>query len=292
MIQAFQSFAKINLFLYVTGRRDDGYHELISLMTRIDLHDDIQIDFNALKLSVSCSHPEVPEDNSNLALKAARLFYRQLADHDAGVQNRISIHIGKTIPPGGGLGGGSSNAATVLSALNDYHGSPFSRQQLMAMGLKLGADIPFFIFGKPSIARGVGEKLEPIENLKPYYLVLCDPGVSSSTADVYKNIDFRLTFGQKRNIKTGLNVPLRGQVLDAVESLHNDLEESACRLYPEIGQAKKEMSVLLGRKVHMSGSGSSLFTLYPSLKDAEAGFEYLSEKWSGSRRKVFLSSFV
>ncbi|MFH2091994.1 MAG: 4-(cytidine 5'-diphospho)-2-C-methyl-D-erythritol kinase [Pseudomonadota bacterium] len=292
MIKTYRSFAKINLFLYVLGRRNDGYHDLWSLMTRIDLYDDIWFDFDSRDISVSCSHPDVPEDGSNLAVKAAGLFYQTLKSVAKDVHQGVFMQINKRIPPGGGLGGGSSNAATVLMALNEYYNRPFTTQTLMKIGLQLGADVPFFIFGKPAVAKGVGEQLESVDNLKPYHLVLCDPGVAASTASVYKNIDFRLTLNQKDNIKFGLNVPLRGQEFEVGACLHNDLEESACRLYPKIRETKEEMALLLRQKVFMTGSGSSLFSLFSDLKDARNGFDCLSKKWAGSNRTVFLSSFI
>jgi len=292
LIKKVASFAKINLFLYVTSKRKDGYHNLHSLMTQIDLRDDLYIEFAQKELSISCDHPDVPEDESNLAYKAAVLFYQSLKTKVCEEKKGLAIKIIKRIPPGRGLGGGSSNAAAVLMALNKYYKFPFSKADLMTMGVKLGADVPFFIFGHPAIARGVGERLEKLASLKSYHIVLCDPGVAASTAKVYKNIDYRLTSNQKDNIKTGLNVPLRGQEFDVRDQMHNDLEESACRLYPEIKETKEEMAVLLQRKVYMTGSGSSLFALFSARENAKKGFELLLKKWAGSKRKVFLSSFI
>ena len=191
MIIKHTSFAKINLFLYVISRKEDGYHTLYSLMTPIDLYDDLYLDFEAERIKVICRHPQVPENESNLAHKAAVLFYDTLKEmrHE---KKGVGIEIIKRIPPGGGLGGGSSNAATVLTALNIFHRYPFSKPELMQMGLRLGADVPFFIFNGPAIVEGIGEKLEKAPELMPYHLVLCDPGVSAATADVYKKFDFEL----------------------------------------------------------------------------------------------------
>ncbi len=287
--QTYSSFAKINLYLTIESKRPDGYHNLNTLMTQIDLKDDIHINFDSNSLTIICDHPGVPEDESNLAAKAVLIFNQSLGKD----KNLIwpVIEIIKQIPPGGGLGGGSSNAAVVLNALNKYYNAPFSNQELMEMGLELGADVPFFINDEPAIAQGIGEKLEKVQNLKPYYLVLCDPGVSANTAKVYKNIDFRLTSKQNYTMNTGLNVPLMGQEFDVAEQMYNDLEESACRLYPKIKETKEEMASLLQRKVNMTGSGSSLFALFANNEDAGKGFGLLTKHWSGSDRKVFLSSF-
>ena len=291
MIQKVNSFAKINLFLYVTSKREDGYHNLCSLMTQIDLCDEIDLDFSKKKITVTCNHPHVPENKSNIAYKAASLFFDSLKAGDNKNQKRLAIKIKKKIPVGGGLGGGSSNAAAVLTALNQYYNTPFTKPQLIKMGLSLGADVPFFIFNTPAIARGVGEKLEKIEGLKPYYMVRCDPGIQASTAKVYKNIDFKLTTKQKYNINTGLSVLLRGMDFDVRDIMHNDLEESACILYPEIMKTREEMELLLERAVFMTGSGSSLFALFESQENADKGYKKLLGKWNKSKKKVFLSSF-
>ncbi len=285
------SHAKINVFLYVTSRRDDGFHNLYSLMTRISLCDDIFIDYGGNGISIACDHPDVPEDESNLAYKAADLFYRSLPSMDPDKGNGVAITIVKRIPPGGGLGGGSSNAASVLACLNRKFNYPFSRRELMNLGLKLGADVPFFLFESPAIATGVGEKLEKIPRLKPYFIVLCDPGISACTAEVYKNMDYRLTLNHKYYKNTGLNVSLRGQETDVKNLAHNDLEESACSLYPEIRQTKEQMERVLGRKVFMTGSGASLFALFSDRSNAETGFEKISGQWDGTGKKVFLCSF-
>ncbi len=151
-------------------------------MTQIDLYDDLYIEFFKKNITITCDHPDVPNDESNIAYKAADLFLNYLKKNEKKEKKGLSIKIIKKIPPGGGLGGGSSNAAAVLTSLNHYYKNPYSKSQLMKMGLSLGADVPFFIFNNPAIARGAGEKLEKIEVLKPYHLVLCNPGVRASTA--------------------------------------------------------------------------------------------------------------
>ncbi len=259
-------------------------------MTPIDLCDDLYLDFEADGIKVICDHPGVPEDKSNIAHKAAVLFYDALKEKGC-EKKGIGIEIKKHIPPGGGLGGGSSNAATILTALNAHHRQPFSKPELMHMGLRLGADVPFFIFGNPAIVQGIGEMVEKAPDLLPYHIVLCDPGVAAATAAVYKKYDFDLTSNQKYTMNAGLNVPQRGQKFDAGAWAHNDLEEPACSLYPEIRETKEEMELLLHTKVRMTGSGSSLFALFQARKDAEKGCEILLEKWAGSKRKLFFSSF-
>lgn len=281
---------KLNLFLYVTGRRENGLHELYSLMVPLDLSDRVSIVFQGLDIEVVCDHPMVPEDSHNLVWRAARLFLDACEAQKIKLPfEGMSISIDKKIPVGGGLGGGSSNAAAVLSGLNIHAGSPFSDSVLEEMGLALGADVPFFLVGKPAIARGVGEKLEPFDKLPRGWVVIYSPGILASTANVFKKLEFGLTFEPVYIRNTGSKMVLFENGFDSKHKLHNDLEDPACSLYPEIRSAKKEMALLLQRNVYMSGSGSSLFALYPDRESADVGFNRLSNVGTGSGKQVFLS---
>jgi 4-diphosphocytidyl-2-C-methyl-D-erythritol kinase len=282
--------AKINLFLYVTGKRSDGYHELYSLMAPIDLCDRITLEFQGQGISVICDHPQVPEDDTNLVCRAAFFFLAACEEQNLPRPfDGVKIVLQKKIPVGGGLGGGSSNAAMVLLALNERAGYPFPPDELKKMGARLGADVPFFIEDGPAFVSGIGERLKPCRDLPEYWLVLCSPGVAASTVKVFKKLEFGLTFEPDYTMNTGsILLPLE-QGLYGREKLHNDLEDPACRLYPEIGSTKKEMALLLQRNVYMSGSGSSLFALYSDHGQAKAGFDRLSDAWTGGRRQVFLS---
>jgi len=282
--------AKLNLFLYVTGRRQDGFHELFSLMAPVSLSDRMEIRFQGRDIRVFCDHPMVPEDDSNLAWRAARLFMDACRAKKKELPfEGMSIWIDKKIPVGGGLGGGSSNAAAVLSGLNGYAVRPFSDQELRQMGLTLGADVPFFLFGGPAFAKGVGEQLEPCGKLPDGWVIICSPGVAASTVNVFKKLEFGLTFKPVYIMNTGSNALPFDHGFDGKEELHNDLEGPACSLYPEIGSAKEEMALLLQKNVYMSGSGSSLFALYSGRAAAKAGFDRLNKAWSGTGKKVFLS---
>ena len=179
--------AKINLFLLITEKRSDGYHNLASLMCCIKLYDTVLLTFGSKSTTVSCVHPDVPEDETNLAFKAVDIFQKALGSY-----NGVKIIIEKKIPVAAGLGGGSSNAAAVLLGLNRHYGYPFPKDDLMKMGLSIGADVPFFIFQKPAVATGIGEHLESYEGLKPLKVLLVYPGFSVSTAQVYKKFNLGL----------------------------------------------------------------------------------------------------
>ncbi|SMC36527.1 4-diphosphocytidyl-2-C-methyl-D-erythritol kinase [Desulfocicer vacuolatum DSM 3385] len=287
--------AKINLFLHVTGRRKNGYHDLETVMACVDLCDDIYFDFQASDISVTCSHPRVPEDETNLAHRAATIFWKELArKRGVGrVPGGVAVAIDKQIPVGGGLGGGSSNAATVLKSLNHWFDKPFSRRDLMDMGLCLGADVPFFVQGGAALARGVGELLTPCTLKTPCRVLLASPGVAASTALVYKNINLALTTGHKSTNNALIIACEENRVLDISVDMHNDLEASACELYPEIQAFKTEMAGLLTQKVMMTGSGASFFVLFWEDGQAECAFDMLSRRWHNNpHKRIFLTSFI
>lgn len=265
--------AKLNLFLHVTEKRLDGYHNLISLMCLISLYDKISITFDTCETKMVCNYPGVPEDQTNLAWKAAELFLRK-----AGIRENFEIVIEKKIPAGAGLGGGSSNAGSVLMAFNSYYGNIFSSSKLMDMGLSLGADVPFFIFQKPAIATGIGEKLEVCKGLEHFYVVLIAFDFIVSTANVYKNLKLGLT--KCKNIIKSSSFKEQGFNLE--QHLCNDLEMVTASDYPDINAAKKALLDHDARGVLMSGSGPSVFGLFPDLYQAEKAVKSLSknERWT------------
>ncbi|BCS98802.1 4-diphosphocytidyl-2-C-methyl-D-erythritol kinase [Desulfoluna limicola] len=258
--------AKVNLFLYVTGKREDGYHELCSLMSGITLYDRIVLAPSAAGISLQCDYPGVPEDESNLAWRAAALFFEA-----SGIGGGCHIAIEKRIPPGAGLGGGSGNAATVLKGLNAMHGEPFGEKALEKLALTLGADVPFFVRCAPVLATGVGECFEAIPALKPYHLVIIYPGTGLSTVAVYKNLKLGLTKTEKK-IKSRL---LNEAVIDPLHHLHNDLETPALMLSSAVGDAKEALKHAGADGVLMSGSGSSVFGLFGESQGAQAAVSNL-----------------
>jgi len=264
--------AKINLFLHITGKREDGYHTLESLMCAIGLHDTLRLNFKADHISIVCDHPHVPENNSNLAAKAAHLFFKT-----AGIDSGVKISITKRIPVAAGLGGGSSNAAAVLRGLNHYFGNRFSITELTRMGEKLGADVPFFISGKPAIATGIGECLEPYNNLNPWHLIVIYPGFCVSTAEVYNRLNLRLT-NCKKDFKYSR---FKTQGVDISRYLSNDLETVTPFMFPEISEVKRALSEQGAAGVLMSGSGPSVFGLFMNAEEARNAYHTLSrhKKW-------------
>jgi len=274
--------AKINLFLHVTGRRPDGYHTLFTLMVPVGLCDEltITVDAGPGDIRVACDDPRLPADSSNLAFQAASVFL-QRCENLPGFQPKPGIHISirKQIPVAAGLGGGSSDAAAVLVGLNRHFGDPFTRDDLMRMGLGVGADVPFFVCGRPAIVTGIGENVQPYPHSLSYHVLLVFPGIRVSTAEVYKNLDLGLTNCEKKLKK----LLLGQQAFDAVCHTCNDLESFTLPMFPEIAAAKQVLVELGAASALMSGSGSAVFGLFDNLSKARNARETLRRRkqtWS------------
>ena len=260
--------AKINLFLQVTGKRPDGYHELFSLMCCVNLCDTISLRFGLQSIRIESPHPQVPLDVSNLAHKAATVFFETLNINDG-----LNIVIDKSIPVAAGLGGGSSNAASVLKGLNQYYGHPLSQKQMMSMGLALGADVPFFLFGKPALAAGIGEKLKAYPGLLPFHIVVVYPGIEVSTAEVFQNLNLGLTNCEKKFKEPFLTK------IDFDPRLHlcNDLESVTASEYPVITSIKEQLLNRGALGALMSGSGPTVFGLFSDSHTAESAKQAIGE---------------
>lgn len=258
--------AKVNFRLDVLKRRQDGYHELRMIMQRIDLCDEIEISTRQEPgISLSCNHPYIPQDKRNIVWRAAE----EMLEH-SGKNTGIDIKIKKMIPVGAGLGGGSSDAATTLMGLNDLLGTGLSEQQLMAIGLKLGADVPFFIFKKPAVAEGIGEKLLPLEHIPKLWLVLVSPAIHVSTSWAYQNLNLT-------SEKVAAKIPLLYKsAADVCSILANDLEAVTIGRYPVIAEIKRKLLAAGADGALMSGSGSTVFAVFASEEAAKGTLAALS----------------
>ncbi len=247
--------AKINLFLKVVGRRTNGYHDLQTLICRVNLCDNVILSFNRTSITARCNHPDVPDGKENLAHKAATLFLETLP-----IRGGVDIFIEKNIPVAAGLGGGSSNAATVLMALNQHHGFPFVDKELMDLGLKIGADVPFFILQHTAFVTGIGQFLEAFKGMLPFWTVLVHPRLSISTAWVYEHLNLGLT-----NCEGNYSVSRFLEDLPRFKGLLcNDLEQVTAKKFPEICSIKKALLDQGADGALMSGSGPTVFGLFQS----------------------------
>jgi 4-diphosphocytidyl-2-C-methyl-D-erythritol kinase len=255
-----KSFAKINLGLEVLGRRDDGYHELRTLFQTIDLHDDVVLRPRPRGVSISCRHPLVPRDATNLAARAAEAL-RRYARVSAGVE----IEIRKRIPVGGGLGGGSSNAAAVLMGLDRMWRLGLGPDGLHRLARRLGADVPYFLLGGTALGLARGDEVYPLRHQLRAWVVLADPGLPVSTAGVFSRIDARLT-PRKNSTSIFYFVSRELEGAGGYRLLVNDLEEAAMEEAPALRERVARIRDVLhgegARVAALSGSGSSFFGLF------------------------------
>jgi 4-diphosphocytidyl-2-C-methyl-D-erythritol kinase len=257
--------AKINLHLRVGPPRADGFHPLLTWMTTVGLFDTITIERNpnAGEIAMTCSDPSLPCDDRNLVVKAAKLLRQNPKDS-------VSIHLKKKIPHGGGLGGGSSDAAFTLKALNDFWKLNKSDAELTALAAQLGSDIPFFLYGPSSICTGRGEFVRPIAPpAQAKWVLLILPALSMPTPAVYRKFD-AMNAGVDVDIEPDWKRWAQLSSMELLSNLVNDLETPAFEIEPKLQTLRSSIEQSLGRAVRMSGSGSSLFTLYDHQDEATA----------------------
>ena len=259
--------AKVNLCLYVTGRREDGYHDLATLMQRVDVQDRLEITVSSgSEITACCPQLVLPPGVENIAARAARLFLSYIREECS-----VAMRIDKKIPAAAGMGGGSSNAASVLLALNDMLGVNLSQSELISIGVKIGADVPFFLYDQSAAwATGVGERLQPWSGLPPVTFVLVNPGVEVSTAWVFKTLGLTCS----RPIAKIPRFPVR--ISDLVRLLHNDLEVVTCQCHPVITTIKERLVAGGASGALMSGSGPTVFGAFDDQGQAERAARTLS----------------
>jgi len=259
--------SKINLCLNVLGKRPDGYHELEMVMQAVGLYDEVTVRLAASGITVTTDSSAVPGGEGNIAWRAARELLER-----SGSQAGIAVEIKKTIPVAAGLGGGSSDAAAVLVACNRLFRTGLDREALAAIGTRLGMDVPFFLYGPTALARGRGEVLTSLPPPPKFWVLLVNPGFETSTAWVYKNLNFGLTKkGDCTNI-AGLNVS------QIAGSLHNDLETVTAAAHPAIGEMEQALREAGALGVRMSGSGPTVFGIFEDEKACSEAAKALHTK--------------
>ena len=247
-LQSWPAPAKLNLFLHITGQRPDGYHDLQTLFQILDWGDELRFSINhGGQISRSCNIDGIAEAE-DICIRAAHLLKTR-----CGVQEGVHIDLVKRIPIGAGLGGGSSDAATVLLALNQLWSCGIAQQQLAEMGLELGADVPVFVHGCSALAEGRGEKLQSVELGQRFY-VLVFPGISISTADVFRHPLL------KRDSKP-MDISLA-----RLQPGRNDCEAAALEMHPELKNIMQDLRAW--GQPHMSGTGSTIFLQFDNKKTA------------------------
>ncbi|MGA2192978.1 MAG: 4-(cytidine 5'-diphospho)-2-C-methyl-D-erythritol kinase [Nitrospirota bacterium] len=263
--------AKVNFYLEVVGKRPDSYHDLVSLMQALDLSDELTFVRTSGGISVECDSPSVPAGPGNIVHRAAKSVM-----DEAGAGFGLEIKIEKRIPVAAGLGGGSSDAAATLRAVNRLAGHRVPEGRLKEMALTLGADVPFFLGSPCAVAEGVGERLHELPAPEETWLLLINPGFAVSTRWVYSNLNFELT-----NRFNNINISrFEGQAKNArllARHLHNDLERVTVVKYPLIKVLKERLVDEGALGALMSGSGPTVFGVFEDKTAAEVAARRFDE---------------
>lgn len=265
--------AKINLFLDITGKRPDGYHNISSVMHSLDLHDSINLSLNnSGNITITSNHPYIPKDERNIAHKAAAKFLSEINS-----QKGVSINIVKRIPIGGGLGGSSTDGAAVLRGLNYIFGKPFSEEELIKTGASLSADIPFCLNKGAALCEGIGEILTPLPTFTCCYAAIINPRFSLNTKMMYECYDNE-TEVIHPSPASMIEALKNNSVEDAAKYLYNAFEPPANSLNPAIYTFKERLIKEGAKGALMSGSGSCVYGLFDNLSSCMAVCEKLSSE--------------
>ena len=269
-----KAYGKVNISLDVVGKREDGYHLLSMIMQNIDLYDEIEVEKQECGIILECNKSYVPVDNRNLAYKAAEIFKERYDIVDG-----VKINIEKNIPVSAGLAGGSTDAAAVLKVMNKLFNVNATEEELMELGLKLGADIPYCIHGGTALCEGIGEIITPIKPFRDKIVVLVKPAFGVSTKEVYKNF----------NLEKVKQHPKTAEIINAIENddlnfvasnMKNLLENVTLRKHKILIKIKEEMNACGAINSMMSGSGPTVFAFFDDMLRAQRCFEKMKKKYS------------
>jgi 4-diphosphocytidyl-2-C-methyl-D-erythritol kinase len=273
-----KSFAKINLGLEIIGKRADGYHNLKTIFQTIDLFDTIEIKENQSgTIHLDGDDPLVEWDRGNTIFKAFDMMYETFK-----LRQGFNIFVKKKIPGGSGLGGGSSNAAVILLFLNEYFRLNLQIEDLIDIGVEIGADVPFFLMGGTVMAAGIGEKMTPLENLDERWVTIVIPAIKVPTGLIFSH--FNLT---SKPIKSKIDTFMTSKKLEVLE---NNLEKTTFELFPGLRKIKKKMRTMGFKLVLMSGSGSAVYGVQGIEANARGVLPGLKNDFPGSR--VFVSRML
>ncbi len=270
------AFAKINLTLDVLGKREDGYHDLKSVMQTVSIRDDVEIDLGTGKAwCLQCDKDGVPCDETNLAWKAAEVF-QQAAKVDF---DGLEIRITKRIPSQAGLGGGSADAAAVLRALNRHYEYPFSIIALAELGAQVGSDVPFCVLCGTAMVEGRGERLRKLPDMpQDCVIVVCKPDFGVSTPELYKAID-RRAIGQRPDNKAMETALLEGDLDKICQEIYNVFDPLVTEEHLELNYIKSVMNSYGAKAFQMTGSGSAVFAIMPNFEYAAVVCDMLKENY-------------
>lgn len=269
MVYSKKAYAKINLSLDVLSKRADGYHEVSMLMHQITLADTVSLSLTDEKeIILTSDSDKIPTDEKNIAYRAAKLLFDEFQ-----IDHGVKIHIEKNIPIAGGLAGGSTDAAAVLMLLNEALALKLSKAELMNLGLRLGADVPYCIFGLPALSEGIGEKLTEICGLPECKILIVNPGVEISTKDIYEKID-SYTERQPVDNPAIISALSEGNLREASAQMVNVMQPVAANQCHQIIEINQKLMELGAIHAMMSGSGATCFGIFDAGYDFSETYEH------------------
>lgn len=269
------AFAKLNLTLDVLGKREDGYHNIKSIMQTISIRDDVEIDVGTGEpWTLECSQEGIPTDERNLAWKAAKVYCDGLKKDP----NGLTIRITKRIPSGAGMGGGSADAAAVLRALNRHYGSPLSILALAELGAQVGSDVPFCVLCGTAMCEGRGELLRKLPDMPDCVFVVCKPEFSVSTPELYKKID-QVAVPKRPDHMAMESALLAGDVAKVADLIYNVFDPVVTADHLEINYIKSICNSYGALGMQMTGSGSAVYAIMPSFEYAAVVCNMLKDNY-------------
>lgn len=269
------AFAKLNLTLDVLGKREDGYHNIKSIMQTISIRDDVEIDVGTGEpWTLECSQEGIPTDERNLAWKAAKVYCDGLKKDP----NGLTIRITKRIPSGAGMGGGSTDAAAVLRALNRHYGSPLSILALAELGAQVGSDVPFCVLCGTAMCEGRGELLRKLPDMPDCVFVVCKPEFSVSTPELYKKID-QVAIPKHPDHMAMESALLAGDVAKVADLIYNVFDPVVTADHLEINYIKSICNSYGALGMQMTGSGSAVYAIMPSFEYAAVVCNMLKDNY-------------
>lgn len=278
------AFAKLNLTLDILGKREDGYHDLQSVMQTISIRDDIEIDVGTGKpWKLVCETEGIPCDETNLAWKAAKVYCDAMNKDPKGLEIRIT----KRIPSEAGLGGGSADAAAVLRALNRHYGEPLSIFALAELGAQVGSDVPFCTICGTAMVEGRGEKVRKLPDLPDCVFVVCKPDFSVSTPELYRKMD-QVAIPKHPDNKAMESALLAGDLEKVAENIYNVFDPVVTEEHLELNYIKSIFNTYGAMNMQMTGSGSAVFAILPSFEYAAVVCNMLKDSYP----KVFIAKAV
>jgi 4-diphosphocytidyl-2-C-methyl-D-erythritol kinase len=277
-----RAYAKINLSLDVVGKREDGYHLLEMIMQTVDLYDIINVKRLPKDIIVTCNKPYVPSDERNLAYKAAELFINTY-----NIDGGVKIDLIKHIPISAGLAGGSTDAATILKAMRDIYRPNMQDKELMELGVKIGADIPYCIVGGTAFCEGIGEKVTKLKNFKNHILVMVKPPFGVSSREVYQNFDLNKI---RKHPSTELLIKFveDDDLLRLSRNMKNVLENVTLRKHYILKNIKNEAMDMGAVGSLMSGSGPTIFAFFEDMLEAQMYYDKMKKKY----KEVFITRTI